>query len=259
MEKTIMPLGKTVLHQPVRNIAGERLGRIEDVAVDPETGNIQYAILSFGGALGIGNKLFPIPWSELRISPSRDYLVFDIDQDSIKDAPAFQYDAWPKMADPVWNRNVHEDNGRTVTESCAHEKPTVSVERRTLPARRGTSLLGEILIVGLLLGAVWVGFLVSTRGWDQAGKDIKSSLQSAAYAAKETSHDAALTTKVKTALSLSKRIPAQSINVDSEGDAVTLRGDVPSAEIRDLAESIAREVPGVSEVHNHLYAETPSK
>jgi len=88
---------------------------------------------------------------------------------------------------------------------------------------------------------------------------MKSSFQSAAFAAKETSRDAALTSKVKTALALSKRIPSDRINVDSDGNVVTLRGEVPSQEIRDLAEQISKDVPGVAEVHNHLYAVSGSQ
>ena|SRR5438105_5169644 len=132
---------------------------------------------------------------------------------------------------------------------------TVYVERRAVvPARHGISLLAGIALICLFLALAWTTFLVSTRGWEQARQDIKSSLQGAAYAAKETSHDAALTTKVKTALALSKRIPSGQITVDSEGDIVTLRGEVPSEEVRNLAESIARDVSGVREVHNHIFA-----
>jgi BON domain-containing protein/PRC-barrel domain protein len=125
------------------------------------------------------------------------------------------------------------------------------VERRR--PRTGISLIGAILLVCLVLGLAWATFLVATRGWDQARQDMKSSLQSAAYAAKETSKDAALTTKVKTALKLSKRIPADKIDVESDGTVVTLRGDVPSNEIRDLTEKITRDVPGVTDVQNHLF------
>jgi len=64
---------------------------------------------------------------------------------------------------------------------------------------------------------------------------------------------------VKTALALSKRIPSDKINVDSERDVVTLRGEVPSDEIKDLAETRARDVPGVSEVHNQLYVVNPAR
>ena len=126
-------------------------------------------------------------------------------------------------------------------------------------SNRGISLLGVIALIALLLVLGWMTYLVSTRGWDNARNDVQTSFRSVAHAAKETSQTAALTTKVKTALSLSKRIPADKINVDSEGDVVTLRGEVPSDEIRQLAESIARDVPGVSEVHNHLFAISPTQ
>ena len=116
------------------------------------------------------------------------------------------------------------------------------------------SLLAGIALICLFLALAWTAFLVSTRGWDQAREDIKSSLQGAAYAAKETSQDAALTTKVKTALALSKRVPSSQIAVTSEGDIVTLRGEVPSDQVRNLSESITRDVPGVRDVHNYLFS-----
>ncbi len=242
-------LATALLNKNVRNSAGENLGKIEDVVIDPATGNIQYAILSFGGVLGMGNKLFPIPWSSLDISPSRDYVLLNIDKEVLERAPGFDSDKWPNMADPVWRRSIHDYYGSTP----AVRERTVYVEKRT-PAKQGMSLLAGIALVCLVLGLAWTTFLVSTRGWDQAREDLKSSLQGAAYAAKETSQDAALTTKVKTALALSKRIPAGQISVDSEGDVVTLRGEVPSEQVRELAEAIARDVPGVREVHNHLFA-----
>jgi sporulation protein YlmC with PRC-barrel domain len=255
-------LATALLSDRVRNSAGEDLGKIEDVAIDPQTGTIQYAVLSFGGVLGVGNKLFPIPWSALSISPSRDYLLVDIDKESLRRAPSFERNDWPNMADPVWRRNINDHYGNYVPVRPAAVvtpvvKERVYVEPRK-PARR-MSLAASILLLCLVLGIGWVTYLVATRGWDQAKEDMRSSVESAAYAAKETSQDAALTTKVKTALSLSKRIPAGNINVDTANDVVTLRGEVPSEEIRSLAESITREVPGVSEVHNHLYAPSGSR
>jgi len=147
------------------------------------------------------------------------------------------------LDDPRTNRVL--DDRRPIV-----DRP-VLVERRR--PRTGISIVGAILLVCLVLGLAWATFLVATRGWDQARQDMKSSLQSAAYAAKETSKDAALTTKVKTALTLSKRIPADKIDVESDGTVVTLRGDVPSNEIRDLAEKVTRDVPGVTDVQNHLF------
>jgi osmotically-inducible protein OsmY len=134
----------------------------------------------------------------------------------------------------------------------------VYVDRRAL-GQRGISLLGSIALIVLIIALAWMTYLVSTRGWDQARNNMQNSFRSVAHAAKETSQTAAITTKVKTALSLSKRIPTDKINVDSDDGVVTLRGEVPSEEIRQLAESIARDVPGVSEVHNHLFAVSPTQ
>jgi osmotically-inducible protein OsmY len=120
--------------------------------------------------------------------------------------------------------------------------------------RTGAPILGAILVICILFLLLWGGYLLSTRGWDQARQEITNSVSSAAYAAKETTQDAALTAKVKMALSLSKRVPAGDIVVESDEEVVTLRGEVPSNEARQAAEAIARDVPGVRDVKNHLYA-----
>jgi osmotically-inducible protein OsmY len=122
------------------------------------------------------------------------------------------------------------------------------------PVRRGVSAAAAVFAVLLVLMLGWTTFLISTRGWEQWKQDTATSFQNAAYAAKETSHDAALTTKVKAALALSKRIPsAKQIEVTTEGDVITLHGDVPSEQVRNAAESIAEDVPGVGSVQNHLF------
>jgi sporulation protein YlmC with PRC-barrel domain len=218
MQKPDMWLASGLLGSRLRNGAGETLGKIEDLVIDPSTGKILHAVVSYGGFLGIGNKLVSIPWSTPVMSPSRNYVVLDSKKEVIEHSPAFEH------------------VGRTVREP---KKPM--------------SVLAAVALVLLLIGVLWTTFLVSTRGWEQARSDISSSFQNAAYAMKETSIDATLTAKVKTALSLSKRIPADQINVDSDNDVVTLRGEVPSEEIRRLAESVTRDTPGVADVHNHLY------
>jgi hypothetical protein len=161
------------------------------------------------------------------------------------------------MSDVTWRRGIDDYYGYRERPVAVREP--VYVERRAVPVRSGVSALAVILLICLVLALGWMTYLVSTRGWDQAKQDVQSTFQNAVYAAKETSHEAALTTKVKTALSLSKRIPANKIDVDSQGDVVTLRGEVPSNDVRSAAESIAQDVPGVSEVQNHLFAVTPSQ
>ena len=249
MQTSKIWLASTLVNAPVRNTAGESLGKIEDVVIDPLTGNAQYAILSFGGVLGMNKKLFAIPWSSLNTSRARDYVLLDIPKDTLQRAPGFERGAWPDMADPEWRRRIDDYYG---TDRRGVGNRPVVVERRRSTGR-AFSVLGGILLLCLVLAVAGIAYLVSTRGWDQAREDIKSSLHGVAYAAKETSQGAALTSKVKTALALSKQIPSEKINVDSEHDVVTLRGEVSSEEIRNLAETRARDVPGVSEVHNHLY------
>jgi hyperosmotically inducible protein len=110
----------------------------------------------------------------------------------------------------------------------------------------------------LLIGLGWLAFKVSTQGWERTKSDVVNSVQGAAYAMKETSEDATLTAKVQTAFSLSSRIPpGAKINVDSQDGIVTLRGEVASLEVREHAEAIARDVPGVRDVRNHIYAMKP--
>jgi len=252
MQTSNVWLATALINARVRNSAGHDLGKIEDVAFDPVSGNLQYIILSSGGVLGMGDRLFPIPLSSITLSASRDHVLLDVDPETLKRAPSFQRSAWPDVSDPAWPRTIDDYYGR--------QRPVVVSERRIVngprrvPARRGVSIVGVILLLCLVVAVAWVTYLVSTRGWDEAKQDMRTSIERAAYAAKETSQDAALTTKVKAALSLSRRIPAGKIDVDSQGSVVTLRGEVPSEEIRDLTESVARDVPGVSEVHNHLFA-----
>lgn len=264
MQNSNVWLANGLLNDRVRNSAGQDLGKIEDLAIDPATGQIRYAILSFGGLLGLGDKLYPMPWSMLRIAPSRDCVLLDIDRDRLSRAPVYDRGTWPDMNDISWRRGIDDyygyrhDERPVVSREPVYAEPRY-VERRAVPVRSGVSAASVLLLTFIVLALGWMTYIVATRGWDQAKQDVKSTFQSAVYAARETSHEAALTTKVKTALSLSRKIPASKINVDSQGDVVTLRGEVPSDAARSAAESVARDVPGVSEVQNNLSVVAPSQ
>jgi sporulation protein YlmC with PRC-barrel domain len=268
MYKSNMWLAGNILKDRVRNAAGENLGKIEDIVIDPASGNVRYAVLSFGGLLGMGNKLFAVPWSALRPAPARDYLLLNVDRETLERAPGFDRDHWPDMEDSVWQDRINSYYGAPDVPVSAYDRPvaetrplherTVDSERRhAARARRGIGLGTGLMLAILLLGVGWFVYLVSTRGWEQTQRDLSGSVQGAAYAMKESSADATLTAKVRTAFSLSKRIPADKINVDSENDVVTLRGEVATDEIRNLAESTARDVPGVKQVRNHLFVLQP--
>lgn len=96
---------------PVKNRINESLGKIEDLAIDVRGGRIQYAVLSFGGFLGMGDKLFAIPFESLSITDEKTAYL-DVDKDRLKSAPGFDKANWPNFNDPTWNRDVHKFYGR---------------------------------------------------------------------------------------------------------------------------------------------------
>lgn len=98
---------RTLEGDRVLNRHGEDLGEIQDIMLDVPSGRIAYAVLSFGGFLGIGDKLFAIPWSALTLDADRRCFVLDITKEQLQDAPGFDKHHWPSMADPVWAAEVH--------------------------------------------------------------------------------------------------------------------------------------------------------
>ena len=79
----------------VKNMKGENMGGIKDLVIDPESGRVVYAVVSFGGILGLGNKLFAIPWSVLHWNRDKEYYVLDLDKETLKNAPGFDKKHWP--------------------------------------------------------------------------------------------------------------------------------------------------------------------
>lgn len=91
----------------VVNTQGENLGEIKDIMLDVPTGRIAYAVLASGGMLGIGEKLFAVPWNALTMDADRECFILDIDKERLKNAPGFDKDHWPSMADTTWASQVH--------------------------------------------------------------------------------------------------------------------------------------------------------
>ena len=76
----------------VRRPNGERLGHIERLMIDKLTGKVSYAILSFGGFLGLGSDLLPLPWGRLSYSTKLEAYVLDIEDEELRSAPSFRAD-----------------------------------------------------------------------------------------------------------------------------------------------------------------------
>lgn len=98
---------ETLRGDHVINLQGEKLGSIEDIMLDVQGGRIAYAVLSFGGILGMGDKLFAIPWSALTLDADRKCFVLDVPKYRLQNAPGFDKGHWPAMADENWASQVH--------------------------------------------------------------------------------------------------------------------------------------------------------
>jgi sporulation protein YlmC with PRC-barrel domain len=93
--------------EKVVNEAGAPLGEITHIMLDITRGTIAYAVLSFGGFLGLGDKLFAVPWSSLVIDVENKWFVLNIDKERLRHAPGFDKHHWPSMADPKFASEVH--------------------------------------------------------------------------------------------------------------------------------------------------------
>jgi len=97
----------------VTNTAGDDLGKIEDIMLDQQEGQVAYAVLSFGGFLGVGDKLFAIPWDALAVDQDDHRFILDVDREVLENAPGFDKDNWPDFADPQWGQGIHDHYGTT--------------------------------------------------------------------------------------------------------------------------------------------------
>ena len=97
----------------VVNASGEKLGKIEDLMIDIQKGQIIYAVLSFGGISSLSRKLFAIPWETMCIEGRWNYqdiyrqrIVFNIPREKLEQAPGFDKDEWPAEPDKAWINEV---------------------------------------------------------------------------------------------------------------------------------------------------------
>ncbi|MEF8746811.1 MAG: PRC-barrel domain-containing protein [Candidatus Accumulibacter propinquus] len=97
----------TLVGDDVCNPHGEDVGEIKEIMLDMRNGEVAYAVLSFGGFLGMGEKLFAVPWRALQLDTENKRFVLNVDQDRLKNAPGFHKSNWPDMADQSWAREIH--------------------------------------------------------------------------------------------------------------------------------------------------------
>ncbi|HYE03681.1 MAG TPA: PRC-barrel domain-containing protein [Phycisphaerales bacterium] len=126
-----MPLIKwsTINDVNITNAKGEDLGDITDMVVDLDRGRVAYVAISRGGVLGMGDKLFAVPWRALTPAPAQEKMYLAIDQARLENLSGFDQNNWPTMEDPAWAVNIHRE---------FNTDPYWEVEtRRTATAYRG--------------------------------------------------------------------------------------------------------------------------
>ena len=98
---------ETLIGNSVVNLKDEDLGEIKEIMLDVASGRVSYAVLSYGSILGMGAKLFAVPWSALSLDTVNKCFVLDSEKDRLADAPGFDSDRWPDMADSSWINHLH--------------------------------------------------------------------------------------------------------------------------------------------------------
>lgn len=103
----------TLTGNDVYNQKNEDVGDIKEIMLDMRSGSVAYAVMSFGGFLGMGEKLFAVPWNALTLDTENKRFVLNVEKDRLKNAPGFDKDKWPNMADESWAKSIHSFYGTT--------------------------------------------------------------------------------------------------------------------------------------------------
>lgn len=86
----------------VRNGMNEDIGSIKEIMINVPSGRVEYAMLSVGGFLGMGDRLFAIPWKSLVLDEDHKCFILDVDKSWLENAPGFAKSNWQEMAETSW-------------------------------------------------------------------------------------------------------------------------------------------------------------
>ncbi len=101
----------TLMGNDVYNKQGEELGRVKEIMLDVQNGRVCYAVLSFGGFMGVGEKLFAVPWEALVLDTVNQRFTLDVQKDRLLQAPGFDKENWPNMSNGAWSEGLHHYYG----------------------------------------------------------------------------------------------------------------------------------------------------
>ncbi|QDT90224.1 PRC-barrel domain-containing protein [Gimesia algae] len=97
----------------IQNSQGKSVGEIKDIAINVTQGNVQYAAVTYGGFLGVGNKMFAVPFKAFKLKqnpedPEEQILILNVTQQQLEGAQGFDEDHWPDFADPDFSKELHK-------------------------------------------------------------------------------------------------------------------------------------------------------
>ena len=151
--------GSKIIGSEVKNLQGETLGKIVELVLKPEDNRVAYAVLSFGGFLGLGEKFFAVPLSALKPSVEADTFTLDTDKEGLKDAPGFDKNSWPLTVNRQWIVTVYtfyrqpvywEQHGVTVAATVENTAGTLTL--KTADGRTVELAVPETMLENLLAG-----------------------------------------------------------------------------------------------------------
>lgn len=102
----------TLTGDRVVNLQNEDIGKVEEIMIDIHTGRVAYVVISFGGLLGIGSKLFAVPWSAISVDTERQCFVMDAHKERLENAPGFDKDNWPATPNGQWYHDMYTYYGQ---------------------------------------------------------------------------------------------------------------------------------------------------
>ncbi len=97
-----------IIGEAVVNLQNENVGKIHELVIDAKKNRVAYVVLTFGGFMGMGNKLFAMPWEAFTFSATENKLILNVDKEKLKTAPGFEKDEkWPDFSDTTWGETIY--------------------------------------------------------------------------------------------------------------------------------------------------------
>lgn len=135
----------SLIGKQVTNLEGKNLGEIKDLAINWRGGGlVEYAVLSFGGFLGLGDKYFAIPWEALVLSGDKQQFILNVKEERLKNAPGFDKDNWPDMSRPEWALVVYQFYGLDPKTSKSASRSSSAEVSQTMKGEAGVDFKNTV-------------------------------------------------------------------------------------------------------------------